>query len=200
MKTNESTKGTLGTELPGITAVTDWVREIAALTLPDSIFWCDGSEAEDKYMKELLVASASAQWLNPAKRPNSLLVRSNPKDVARVEERTFICSKSKKDAGPTNNWESPAVMKAKMEGLFSGAMKGRTLYVVPFSMGPIGSPIAQYGVEISDSPYVVVNMRVMTRMGAKVYGEIAKTGNLMFPGPAIRKIPTSRISRRNVSS
>jgi phosphoenolpyruvate carboxykinase (GTP) len=126
----------LGHQTPAIAQVTNWVDEIAAITQPDAIFWCDGSEAEDKYMKELLVSSGSARWLNPEKRPNSLLVSSDPRDVARVEERTFICSKSKKDAGPTNNWEAPETMKAKMKDLFTGCMKGRTLYVVPFSMGP----------------------------------------------------------------
>jgi phosphoenolpyruvate carboxykinase (GTP) len=167
---------TLGTKKPTSTPITAWIDEIAALTTPEAIFWCDGSEAEDQKMRELIVASGAGTMLDEKKRPNSLLVRSDPRDVARVEERTFICSKAKKDAGPTNNWEAPDVMKTKMHGLLKGCMAGRTLYVIPFSMGPIGSPITQYGIEITDSPYVVANMRIMTRMGTQVYGEIAKAG------------------------
>ena len=166
----------LGNHRPTNPALLAWVDEIVQLCAPAHIFWCDGSEVEDKLMRARIVESGAGLWLNEKLRPNSLLIRSDPRDVARVEQRTFICSQSPKDAGPTNNWEAPAVMKAKLNGLFKGCMQGRTLYVIPFSMGPIGSPIAQYGIEITDSPYVVANMRIMTRMGAGVYEQIEKTG------------------------
>src|SRR5580692_3563563 len=158
-----------------------WVEKMAELTQPDRIHWIDGSQAEYDFLCDQLVKAGTFTKLNEKLWPGCFLARSSPNDVVRVEDRTFICSLSKDTAGPTNNWEDPYVMRKKLKQLFRGAMRGRTMYVLPYSMGPVGSPMSQIGVQLTDSAYAVVNMRIMARIGAPVFAEIDKDEKRVVP-------------------
>ncbi len=165
-----------GTSLPELAK---WVRDIADLTQPDEVVWCDGSDDEWEQLTSLLVENGTFTRLNPQLRPNSFWCRSDPGDVARVEDRTFICSEREQDAGPTNNWIAPEEMRKTFAEIFDGCMRGRVMYVVPFCMGPLGGEISQLGVEITDSPYVAVSMRIMTRMGTPALRAIEDSGSFV---------------------
>jgi phosphoenolpyruvate carboxykinase (GTP) len=160
-------------------ALNDWVDEVARLTRPARIHWCDGSETERRALEQAMLADGSFLALNPDTHPNCFLHRSDPRDVARVEHLTLVCTREREDAGPNNHWMEPSEAHAKIDALFDGCMQGRTLYVIPYCMGPIDSPISRCGVEITDSPYVVANMRIMTRMGAAALARIEREGRFV---------------------